>query len=267
MESDGRLTKYLAFSLIANLCLVVIVGNSDIFQHADAMRDLKTREIKVYKPPVQEKRKPKPKPPPPPPPKNQPPPPKQTILQAIRQIVPHVNQPPPVPVPVATGSASTQGTVDVPQSTGQVGTPAPPPAPEPKPEPPPAPPPPPAPKPEPAPAPAPPPAPVPKPAPPPPPQPPKRTDLAAGDIPEPKGAWRDLNVSGDIDTSSLSSDKVVVVFDVDTDGKPFHIKIKQGSGNSDVDNAAITAISGMRFKPAQQGGDPIVARMTHEWRL
>jgi TonB family protein len=274
MQEGRRFPIYLAASIIINVGLVIVVGNSDIFQHADMIRDLKTREIKVYKPPIQEKRKPKPKPPPPPPPPkavpppptakpitNTPPPPRP--VQQVQQPTPQVPQPPQPAVPVSTGSVSTQGTVSAPPSTGQVGTPAPPPEPTPappppKPEPEPTPPPP-APKPEPPPA--------PKPEPPPPPPPPKRTDLASGATPEPRGAWHDINMPDSVDLSTLSSNEIQVIFSVDTDGKPFKIRIKKSSGSGDLDNAAIAAISGMRFKAAQQGGDPIVATMTHTWKL
>jgi len=94
-----------------------------------------------------------------------------------------------------------------------------------------------------------------------------RTDLADGAVPEVIGDWPDLNLSSDIDPATFSSTVVVVTFEVDESGRPTHVRIKESSGNSDVDDSARNAIDGMRFRPAQQGGEAISARMSHEWRL
>jgi len=95
----------------------------------------------------------------------------------------------------------------------------------------------------------------------------QRSDLADGAAPEAIGAWPDLTISSDVDASSLSSNTVIVQFDVSETGRPEHVRIKRSSGNSDVDESARKAIESMRFRPAQQGGEPISARMVHEWRI
>lgn len=250
-----------AASLAINFTFLLLVGNSDIFQHADVLRDLRAQQIKVYKPPIPRKPKPKPKlKPPPKPPKPKPvakPKPLPQPKPVVRRVVP-----PPRPrkmVAAATGSHSANGTIAVPVSSGDVGVPTntitpPPPTPappQPKPTPPPTP------------APAPPP-PTPKPQPAPPPKP--KPVLADRAVPEPdRGVWPDLSIPGDTDMSTVTNSSLVVSFEVDASGHPRHIRVKNSCGNQDIDDAAVELIQGMRFKPAVQNGEPEDMQMEHEF--
>lgn len=256
-----------AASIVINITFLVLVGNSDIFQHADVLRDLRAQEIKVYKPPIPQKPRPKPKPRIKPPPKPKPPHPKQVVKPRIpppppqpKPVVRRAAPPPRVKVAVSTGSHVTSGNGpampanpegEVGQPTESVTTPPPTPPP-PKPTPPP-----------PTPAPAPPPKPQPAPAPPPPAPKPAIPDRASP-VPD-TGNWPDLSIPGDVDLSTVTNSALIVSFEVDENGHPKHIRVKRSCGNDDIDTQAVQTIQGMRFKPAVQNGVPQEMDMEHEF--
>src|SRR5579862_8373992 len=106
MPRNKLLAGSFAISFVLNAFFLILLGNSDLFQHADAIHDLRAEQIIVFKPPVFEKPKPTPKVTPPPVKHNvtahpikmetkrpvapQPPPPVQTtVYQAQKQPTEH----------------------------------------------------------------------------------------------------------------------------------------------------------------------------------
>ncbi|HEX5324430.1 MAG TPA: hypothetical protein VFW40_11630 [Capsulimonadaceae bacterium] len=61
MFRDKLLAYSFAASIALNAFFLILVGNSGIFQHADAIQDLRAQQIEVYKPPIPEKPRPLPK--------------------------------------------------------------------------------------------------------------------------------------------------------------------------------------------------------------
>lgn len=57
------------------------------------------------------------------------------------------------------------------------------------------------------------------------------------------------------------SGTVVVRVDVDASGMPLDAKIVQRSGSRDLDRAALDAVRGWRFQPAQSNGQPMVGSL------
>ncbi|MQP74903.1 TonB family protein [Stenotrophomonas sp. MYb238] len=57
------------------------------------------------------------------------------------------------------------------------------------------------------------------------------------------------------------SGTVVVRVDVDAGGMPLDAKIIQRSGSRDLDRAALEAVRGWRFQPAQSNGQPMVGSL------
>ena len=255
-----------AASVVINITFLVLVGNSDVFQHADVLRDLRAQEIKVYKPPIPQKPRPKPKPKiKPPKPKPPPPKPKQAVKPPpqLKPVVHHAPPPPRVRVAVSTGShvsspngvampTNPGGTVGVPTASVTPPQPAPTPPPQPKPTPsPPAPTPPPQPKPEPKPA-SPPPA--PKPA------------IPDRVTPEIIGSWSDFTLPGDVDMSTITNTTINATWDVDTSGHARDIKF-DSSGNDEVDERIREFIRDHHYEPAVQNGVPEDSPMEHEFDI
>ncbi|NJN47545.1 MAG: energy transducer TonB [Candidatus Competibacteraceae bacterium] len=53
--------------------------------------------------------------------------------------------------------------------------------------------------------------------------------------------------------------RVILQVTVMTNGSAAHVKVKTGSGHAQLDRAALEAVRRWRFRPAQQGGQPISA--------
>ena len=52
-----------------------------------------------------------------------------------------------------------------------------------------------------------------------------------------------------------------VTFDVDASGIPLDARIIQRSGSRDLDRAALEAVRGWRFQPAQSNGQPMAGSL------
>ncbi len=173
--------------------------------------------------------------------------------------------------------------------------PEPEPQPEPPPEPPPVPPPEPQPEPQPVPPPVPPPQPVPKPVPKPAPQANRTESLPirpressarppVSSVPKPGGGGStsgnpQLSTGGGAGNTkpryrfnpqpsypaesrqAHQEGRVLLVVDVNTDGNPTRVEIKQGSGFAALDLAALNAVRRWKFEPARKGGVSVEARV------
>ena len=101
------------------------------------------------------------------------------------------------------------------------------------------------------------------------PEPEPRHENKIADRQEPKliGGVPRLRISGSVDTGSLRSTTIVIAFVVDERGHPTRIRVKQSSGNSDYDQAAVSAVSRARFLPAVQNGEPRDAPWEMRFRI
>src|SRR5579883_1704558 len=260
LRNNRLLATSFVISLAINLTFLHLVGNSDLFEHADVIQDLRSQEIEVYKPPTPEKPQPKPK--------IAPPKPKPAaIIQPPKPTIKRTLPPPPVPQPHLTPppAAAPRPTHPAPQPAIFVRTRPPLPRPNARPDPfvplgprravt----------------------QPVPRPAvnlgshsaqgtisePPTPPvtQPVVTPKPLLPDRAEPvpdtdNGNWPDVTLPDDVDVSSLTSSTIVISFEVDKRGRPRGARVKRSSGNSEVDNEMIEAVMKMRFKPAVQNGE------------
>ena len=89
--------------------------------------------------------------------------------------------------------------------------------------------------------------------------------LADRTEPEALTSWKDIASDVVVDASTLSSNEVIVQFQVDATGTTSHFKVLKSCGNSDLDQNAIDGCREMRFKPAIQDGVARTVTFTHEY--
>lgn len=91
----------------------------------------------------------------------------------------------------------------------------------------------------------------------------KRADRSA---PAPIGPWPTIALPPGVDPSAFGVKAVTVTWDVDEQGRVFHVVFKT-TGDPQVDGAIRTAVHAGRYVPATRRGEPITAPLTHRFEL
>jgi hypothetical protein len=258
-HSDNLLVGSFLASIIINVLLVVLLGNSHLF---DTPQAPKMVTIKTIRPPLLVKKPPHPPKPPPPPPQKPVVVKTPVIHPPVPQPVAHVTYVPHVMTVQSTAPSNvavqeTPQVAPVPQPTApttnstSVAPPAPPaPAPPSAPGPP-------------APAEAP-------PGPPAPPAPPAPEHVAIPDRAEPEclTPWpTDISSEVSYDPNSLLATTVTLSFTVGVDGSVKNIAFDQRTGNDDLDALLTKIVQDSKWKPAVQDGTPRATHFSHVFQL
>lgn len=252
-RAQDRILKFcFTASVVVNALFVTWVSHSDLFSSGVMLPPLRETQIKIFKRPPPPKPTPKVKPPPPPkeqphvltPPllHVQPPRPvehvQQVHLTSSVRSASNLQMPASPPAPLASVIPATPGPVTTPPASptqiSEPVAPAPsPPAPEPRPEV------------------ALPPAPPPVPPPPPPTKTPGWSPIDVQPASLPDGIGSDVSTDG-IDAGSITNSKVVISFTIDETGYVRKARVKESSGNSELDNRFLEAVKRGHGTPAIQ---------------